>query len=1113
MTDGDDLVGVAEVRAAFRLWSKPSTDFATSVNDEIGRRDDRRIARLCSALELHLAHKEAEFRDRHRHSPILVCFQSDATSYLTMWRNILKRLDGPSLQRQSHDLCEFLIQRLFLAAPQGEAVSQSLAVLRPPRLLRHGKTASVHAEAMREHVVHPFAKHPRHSICISFYSWDRAIFSACFRLAQQRHRLFWETDAIPLYGEFRHVAKHRDIVLGAGCSLHDISGGLRWATQSFLDAAEMKNLYNLVEGLRNGARYLHKILDAFIVSHVQFDEGDSDCSGAEAFWATLGICGDMLREFASLNPRWDGQTLWINGAERSAGDIFGRIMAVVAYPWCWRRYNSARFLILGSGSRMLLQARLLGLDRIVAMGRASPCASDYWLHHYAALDERMCRFFVVCGLGACVADSLMVAVMVDARIPRQCQSLGVILQEQIEQLGRVPSDIWRRLATSVGADESWSALRHDAMQVANVSAAWVDQKVLALARRLPWSLCAGDLRANVRSLKHLCADNLDPATKSLQFIVKSGAATEDELVAALFIMGEAPWTTMDSEQSHGSLAIQHRYHRDLSAEVLCLRGYLHMCRAFFSPPPEEVAAARLQQRLDRLHCKNPNMIRGSGVFAGEVLAIVKSTLGDDSARGLPFWQGQMASAMHKWKELGVAEKSRFDCLAQISREQKRRAIDDAKEQLAAAIVMLRKQQRESAASGAKHTIGANRFTDRDLASLTAVIRVVPESRQATEKYLSQVRRPAMPLQLNLASQFALQPSARYDVAREGPPPLWVKIAARNRDAFQDTCFVRLDSASREVVEALLFLVGVQSPLGVLFQRLVHRCPLIELSEGLEIEPPPPAPSFEHLFSMVPGAWVSDMDVAVDPQEHEWFLLPSVSHIAGGWLASDAPYVPWSVFVRNMLHECRDQPARTKTTGSRAKRADLPPWVCQWLGTPPERRPSESNNHLAQLPAEATPLTKEQEDEVDMELAAMRAWLSSMLPEGDYHFSVRVLGGKWTRKNRHLTWDAIQGYARTNDAKLFCDSYGLNQSMRFGAQEHGRDDGMLLAWHWAQRMAYFYEMWEATDFAAIEFSEADASAHDDLELITAMLAAGTESALWARGSEIRATVPGPYREPE
>ncbi len=75
-------------------------------------------------------------------------------------------------------------------------------------------------------------------------------------------------------------------------------------------------------------------------------------------------------------------------------------------------------------------------------------------------------------------------------------------------------------------------------------------------------------------------------------------------------MGEAPWTTLDCEQPHGSLAIQHRYHRGLSAEVLALRANLHMCRALFSTPPGVLAATRLQRQLDRLHCKNPNMMRG-----------------------------------------------------------------------------------------------------------------------------------------------------------------------------------------------------------------------------------------------------------------------------------------------------------------------------------------------------------------------------------------------------------------------------------------------------------------------------------------------------------------------
>jgi hypothetical protein len=114
------------------------------------------------------------------------------------------------------------------------------------------------------------------------------------------------------------------------------------------------------------------------------------------------------------------------------------------------------------------------------------------------------------------------------------------------------------------------------------------------------------------------------------------------------------------------------------------------------------------------------------------------------------------------------------------------------------------------------------------------------------------------------------------------------------------------------------------------------------------------------------------------------------------------------------------------------------------------------------------LSKEQEEEVELELAEMRAWLCSLLPAESQHFSVRVLGGRWTRRHRNLTWDAIQGYARTADAKLFCASFGMTQSMRFGAQEHGRNDGLLLAQAWVERMSYYYSFWEAADFAPIVF---------------------------------------------
>ncbi len=71
-----------------------------------------------------------------------------------------------------------------------------------------------------------------------------------------------------------------------------------------------------------------------------------------------------------------------------------------------------------------------------------------------------------------------------------------------------------------------------------------------------------------------------------------------------------------------------------------------------------------------------------------------------------------------------------------------------------------------------------------------------------------------------------------------------------------------------------------------------------------------------------------------------------------------------------------------------------------------------------VPAAVAPLTAEQEEVVELELAQMRAWLQGLLPAESHQFSVRVLGGKWTKEHRDVTWDAIQGYARTVQSHSF-----------------------------------------------------------------------------------------------
>ena len=57
------------------------------------------------------------------------------------------------------------------------------------------------------------------------------------------------------------------------------------------------------------------------------------------------------------------------------------------------------------------------------------------------------------------------------------------------------------------------------------------------------------------------------------------------------------------------------------------------------------------------------------------------------------------------------------------------------------------------------------------------------------------------------------------------------------------------------------------------------------------------------------------------------------------------------------------------------------------------------------------LTIEQEAEIDMELAEVRAWLAAIVPAHSEFFGIRAPGGRWAKKHRDLSWDSLQGYAQ------------------------------------------------------------------------------------------------------
>jgi hypothetical protein len=272
-----------------------------------------------------------------------------------------------------------------------------------------------------------------------------------------------------------------------------------------------------------------------------------------------------------------------------------------------------------------------------------------------------------------------------------------------------------------------------------------------------------------------------------------------------------------------------------------------------------------------------------------------------------------------------------------------------------------------------------------MVALSSIVHILHQSHQATDKYLRYTRRPAEPLVASLESQLIRLPHTRYDRHRDGPPSSWLRIVCRNRDVFQGTCLIRVDPTSRRVTESLLVLLAIQTPFEVLFQRLHYRDPLAELQDGGGRGPPLPAAHFEHLLRTGSEICCTDLDVAIDTTVDEWFLLSSVSSIAGGWLASDEALVPWCVFVRDMVaaDEVQDALAKAK---ARPRQQELPDWARQWLGAPPASVPGDGSAHPELVvPVEVDPLTAEQEEVVELELAQMRAWLQGLLPAESHHF--------------------------------------------------------------------------------------------------------------------------------
>ena len=129
------------------------------------------------------------------------------------------------------------------------------------------------------------------------------------------------------------------------------------------------------------------------------------------------------------------------------------------------------------------------------------------------------------------------------------------LEEELEFLKNLPLELWNLLGQFV--NQAGSSLRGDVLQASHVALAYLDSKVLHVARRFPWCMCSGDLMENLEWLAQQ-SDEPDEATAKKMYRLLHMGYNRAQLVAGLKLMQQCPWSTALVEQLHGSTAAIHK---------------------------------------------------------------------------------------------------------------------------------------------------------------------------------------------------------------------------------------------------------------------------------------------------------------------------------------------------------------------------------------------------------------------------------------------------------------------------------------------------------------------------------------------------------------------------
>ena len=554
---------------------------------------------------------------------------------------------------------------------------------------------------------------------------------------------------------------------------------------------------------------------------------------------------------------------------------------------------------------------------------------------------------------------------------------------------------------------------------------------------------------------------------------------EEQIALGIRLLGDAPFSTLDVEQAHGSLAVIRRYHQGFALASFVYRSYLHMVRHFFCEGAIERRGRKLlERRADFMQKqKKPKSMTGRLFYLKLLFCQLKDRLPMKTRMSKETRQELMRQHGRMWKPLPPQAMRQYDRMAKAFRKRRDRELDDdVKFNEASYNIFAARVKRQRLLEGLTPRPEELRLKPTDFDILEFWSRSPAFGRSAVRRLLvSALEPPEAPSKEQVDFLDSLD-----DPHHRAPKPdasQWVKAVCNHREHFVDCVFAK---GIAEGDTGFLFLFAKQSPYSVgCLELVIDRQAIPCFQAGASGNMCDREWGWHQHRWRHAGVYASETSLGF--LDASTIVLSMVSFGEGPFLESDTEPRLLSDVVKKL-----PMPAMSTESGQpRASKlkvgADILeqlPWLAEYIA--PRGFKSAASGTEAFADGAERPIDEEApiEVEVPIDVEAVYTALEErrrelhVLPEDGDDFKVTVRGGAWTARERGRIADCVSAQcAKGSLAATWCAKYHLYRMQSYSLARYGDVGASQLAEAWCRKMQWMYNLWFSQDDADFVYTAA------------------------------------------